>query len=386
MTNARKSEGKKTVAWVKEVYCPKSETFIFEPLAHFKKWRPFILAKEIENIELFPYQNVFKFNPDKYHKLTYRILNRLIYKNNPFENFLRENSRRIKPAFFHAHFAPAGIMAMEIAHKMEMPLLTTFYGYDVSELPKKEEWQGLYKRLFEIGSLYIVEGPFMKNELIGLGCPEQLIKINHIGLNVSEYPFKMRAPGDNGRTRILMGGRFVEKKGLEYGIKAFALALKELDHIELRIVGDGPLKDSLVELVDKLGISDHVKFLGFATHAQFKQEIFKAQIGLVPSVTAVSGDSEGGAPKTLLEMQASGLPVIVTDHADIPNVVLADKSAIVVPQRSEQALSEALQRMLMNPESWEAYGRKGSEYMADEFALEKTVSELEAIYDDVAHA
>lgn len=377
---------RKKVAWVKDVFCPMSETFIYEPLPYFKRWLPIILAQKVENLEYFPYEYVIPFAPERYNTFFYRTTNNLFYKNEPFENFVREHCRRHKARLVHAHFAPSAVASMNVVKKLRLPLITTFYGYDVSELPKRDEfWRDAFQHLFAIGDLFIVEGPFMKQQLVRLGCPQDKIRIVHIGVDVEKYPFKPRNIQNNEKIKILMAGRFVEKKGFEYGIRAFAEVVKEFKNVQLRIVGDGPLKGALENLVSELGIAESVLFIGFVTHEEFRQEIFGAHIGLVPSATASNGDNEGGAPKILLEMQASGLPVVASRHADIPNVVLDGKSAKLVDERDISGLAQALKELLEAPQLWLNMGKQGSEYMMREFSLHQTVTELEKIYDSVSY-
>lgn len=80
----------------------------------------------------------------------------------------------------------------------------------------------------------------MRQSLVALGCPEEKVRIIHIGIDAQKYEFKPRVLTEGAKIRVLMAGRFVEKKGFEYGIRAFAKAAKEFDNLQLRIVGDGP--------------------------------------------------------------------------------------------------------------------------------------------------
>lgn len=109
------------------------------------------------------------------------------------------------------------------------------------------------------------------------------------------------------------------------------------------------MRNVLEGFVSELGIVEFVSFVGFVTHDQFRDEILGAHIGLVPSMTASNGDNEGGAPKILLEMQASGLPVIASRHADIPNVVLDGKSALLADEGDYNNLVVALKSLLQKP-------------------------------------
>src|SRR5206468_10582768 len=90
---------------------------------------------------------------------------------------------------------------------------------------------------------------------------------------------------------------------------------------ELRLIGDGELRSRIEALARELGIGDEVVFLGAQPHARFREELLRAHLFLSPSVTAADGDTEGGAPVGIIEASATGMPVVATRHADIPEVI-----------------------------------------------------------------
>ena len=73
----------------------------------------------------------------------------------------------------------------------------------------------------------------------------------------------------------------------------------------------------------------------------------------IEALTAADGDSEGGAPVGIIEMQAAGMPVLSTYHADIPEVVRDGESGYLVPERDVEALAEKLDKLINEPETWE---------------------------------
>jgi colanic acid/amylovoran biosynthesis glycosyltransferase len=114
------------------------------------------------------------------------------------------------------------------------------------------------------------------------------------------------------------------------------------------------------------------------------QEMQDADLFLQPSVTAADGDSEGGAPTTLLEAQACGLPVLATQHADIPYVVSEGESALLAPERDVDALFKNLLVLLDEPERWAAMGSAGRvrvEHLHDALV---EVPRLEQLYLELA--
>jgi colanic acid/amylovoran biosynthesis glycosyltransferase len=207
------------------------------------------------------------------------------------------------------------------------------------------------------------------------------VKIQRIAIDLGRYEFRPRSLSEFGaRARLLLCGRFVEKKGIPYAIKGLRIVREHYPNIELRIVGDGPLYEDIQGLIKKLGVEKQVSLLGFLPHAEYIEELKQAHILITPSVTAADGDSEGGAPTVLLEAQASGLPVLSTYHADIPNVVLAGESGFLVPERNAEALAERLLYLLQHHKEWGKMGQVGRRYVEAKHNVHLEIARLESRY------
>jgi colanic acid/amylovoran/stewartan biosynthesis glycosyltransferase WcaL/AmsK/CpsK len=115
------------------------------------------------------------------------------------------------------------------------------------------------------------------------------------------------------------------------------------------VIGDGPLRASLEALAGQLGITACVTFHGQLAREQVEAVRRRAQIVLVPSVTAADGDEEG-IPVVIMEAMAAGVPVIATRHAGIPELVVDGESGLLVPERDGPALAAALGRLLHSPD------------------------------------
>jgi len=141
------------------------------------------------------------------------------------------------------------------------------------------------------------------------------------------------------------------------------------------------LRHSLEAFVQDAGLGELVCFLGFLPYKEYLAEMEKADIFLHPSVTAGNGDSEGGAPTVILEAQAHGLPVVSTYHADIPNVVIPGKSALLSQERDIASLADNISYLLKNQDIWEEMGREGRHFVEKYHDIEKEIGVLEERYD-----
>jgi len=139
---------------------------------------------------------------------------------------------------------------------------------------------------------------------------------------------------------ILYVGRLVERKGVEYLIKAFAKLRSERDDVVLVVAGDGPLKSSLQELANDLAISDSAIFLGLVDRAELPAYYCASAVCVVPSVTHAKKEPWG---LVLNEAMQFGKPVIATEAVGAAHDLIKDgRNGFVIPERDEIALYEKL--------------------------------------------
>ncbi len=370
-----------TVIHLVDDYLPRSQTFIYQYLSKMRAVHPVVITQNPSNLDLFPLNNVAVISQHQWmYKLRERLIMRLAVDFLPLTNQYVDISRQYKGDILHAHFGHVGYRALELRRKTNLPLVTTFYGFDMSILPRRKVWRRAYASLFANGELFLVEGERMAKELNALGCAQEKIIIQPIAIDLSKITFKPRSWAENSPVYILMAGRFVEKKGFTYAIRAFAQIASKWPSVEMRIIGDGPLKKEIETEIAKSGLAKRIHLLGSLDYTAYLAEATRGHLFMSPSVTARNGDSEGGAPTTLLEMQAAGLPVLSTFHADIPNVVKDGITGFLVGERDVTALAERLDWLLRHPNSWQAIGAEGHKYICEAHNIHTQVTRLENLY------
>jgi len=281
----------------------------------------------------------------------------------------------------HAHFGPVAWEVLPLRRAVGIPLVTSFYGYDVASDLASEgpEWPSRRQQLFEEGDLFLVEGPFMRQRMVELGCPAEKVQIQRIAVKTDEIPFAPRKPRQGGAVLAFVG-RFTEKKGLMYALQAVREVRRSGREIEFRIIGDGGLTDQVLTYIRENSLEGCVRLLGFLDHPECLRQLQDADIFVHPSVIAANGDCEGGAPTIIIEAQALGMPVVSTWHCDIPNVTLPGESAILVPERDSARLADALVYLLDHPEKWEEMGRAGRSHVEKHHNIDREVTALEEKY------
>ncbi len=282
----------------------------------------------------------------------------------------------------HAHFGQNGLKASVLKDLsfIKGKVVTTFHGNDITTYLKKEG-ERAYDLLFQLGDNFLPISERWKGRLIELGCKDKII-VHRMGIDCKKFAFSLRKPSTNGQVKIVTIARLVEKKGVEYGIRAFAKLKKTKPSLNYTIVGDGPLRESLQELINTLDINDTVKLVGWKQQQEVIKILQNSDILLAPSVTSQNGDQEG-IPVTLMETMAMGLPIISTLHSGIPELIESGKSGFLVPERDVDALAEKLNYLVENPEVWSEMGSAGRKFVEQNYDINKLNDKLAKIYQDL---
>jgi colanic acid/amylovoran biosynthesis glycosyltransferase len=283
-----------------------------------------------------------------------------------------------------SHFGRNGTLSIWLRHLgvLKGKIVTSFHGYDCNAHSVVRS-KDIYKELFLQGDLFFVNSKFTMDKIVLLGCPQD--KIVHLPVGIPFDKFQRKDYSSTTRDtgiKILTIARCVEKKGLEYSMKAIAQIVMKYPNIKYKIVGDGPLRTALQSLAEHLDISRNVKFLGWCDQNEVLRLYRDSHIFLLASVTAGDGDREGQA-LVLQEAQAIGLPVVSTFHNGIPEGVLDGESGFLVPERDVNALADRLLYLIEHPEVWPQMGRAGRRFVEEKYDLNKLNAQLVRTYEEL---
>jgi colanic acid/amylovoran biosynthesis glycosyltransferase len=258
--------------------------------------------------------------------------------------------RRAGTRLIHAHYGLNGVKALPFARALDCPLVVTFHGHDVGGLFRNNRFTARYyqyqrraRRMFDQASLLLCASAELAQLLIErFGAPVERVRIHHLGIDLERFAKierSERAP------TVLMVGRLVEKKGMSFGLRAFAAARRREPAASLRIVGDGPLRRALEDEAQQLGIAQAVCFAGALPSEGVRAAMLDADVLLAPSVETDSGDRESGL-LVLKEAAATGLCAIGSRHGGIPEIIEHGQTGFLVAERDVGALAEALSELL----------------------------------------
>lgn len=363
-------------------YCffERSETFIYHQITSLERYQPVAVSLVNRNTDEFDVTNgsLYDVGVD-----LPRPGMQFLY---PFRyaslRLAAELFRREGISLLHAHFGTWGTYILPVKKSLRVPLVVTFYGLDMSVMPRRAVWRNRYQKLWEQTDLFLAEGPHMMSELIELGAPRKKVALQRIGIPVSGIDFRPVRKSMKGPPTAVWAGRMVEKKGLTDALAAVKILRDEGINVKLRVIGDGPGFADAARFVKKNDLKELVIFLGFLDYEDYLCEFRKADFFLASSRTSGSGETEGGAPTTILEAQASGLPVVATKHADIPFVLPRDYPYLANQADSED-LAAVIKRLLNARKKWQGIARKGRRHVEVNHDLTVTSRTLEAYYDEL---
>ncbi|NKQ38247.1 MAG: colanic acid biosynthesis glycosyltransferase WcaL [Methanosarcinales archaeon] len=301
--------------------------------------------------------------------------------------FLTAQIKKHKIQIVHSHFGNIGWADMGAVKKAGIKHIVTFYGVDVNMLPTVDSrWHKRYNNLFKHVDLILCEGPHMAKCLVQLGCPQHKVQVHHLGIRVDEIAFNPRVWNSSKPLRVFIAASFREKKGIPYALEA----LGHLQHkvpIEITIIGDANSekrsqdeKQKIMTVIDEYNLQPKIRFLGYQPHTVLFEEAYKHHVFISPSVTSIKGDTEGGAPVTIIEMAATGIPIVSTTHCDIPNVIKDGITGLLAEERDTDGLLKHLLWLVNNPNKWQHMLQTGRKHMEMEFNARAQGEKLAATY------
>lgn len=355
---------------------PYSETFIKGQVLSYSGWAPTLLGERIVhgipldgiNVRLVGSSWLRKFG------IPFPAVNRL---------------KSEAATLLHVHFGTDAVAIWPIAKRLDIPVVITLHGYDINIY--REHWQrqeSRYSRNYPDRLLTISRHPnvyfvavsaAIRQRAIEFGIPADRIVVRYIGVDPSRFSFSGKSIHER-RRRVLFVGRFVEKKGGEILIKAYARVRASVPDAELVMVGDGQLTQRLKELGQQLNVP--VEFTGRLSSTEVKEHIDDARVFCLPSLVAPNGDAEGMG-MVILEAQACGVPVVTSARGGATEGINEGVTGLAFAEGDVVALSEHLISLLTDDARAEAMSRSAPNFIAGKFDIHQCTRLLEDFYESI---
>lgn len=363
---------------------PGSETFIQEQAAALTQFRPVFAGLTRCNAGLPLPDNSILLCQDNSR---YSRSKGLMYRATGCGPSFHARARGVGATLVNAHFAMDGANALALARAINVPLIVTLHGNDVtaSELRHRRAIRGqLYllrrQRMWKTAKVFLCSSDFLRRKAMEIGFPEDKLRTHYIGVNLK---FFCPPANNQARPNVLFVGRLVEKKGCTYLIQAMQKVQSRSPLARLVVIGDGPERPRLEAQARSLGI--RCDFRGAQPSSVVREAMNSARVFCVPSVTARNGDSEG-LGIVFAEAQAMGVPVVSSWHGGIPEVVCDGSTGLLAPERDYSRLVEHITRFFEDETFWQDCSRKGQAWISDHFDIRRRTVALEEIYKQVGQS
>lgn len=297
----------------------------------------------------------------------------------PDENTFRRSLQKERPDIILAQYGLTAAKNLRVIKSLSIPLVIHFHGYDASMYSVVEKNREGYKAMFDYASAIIGVSNRMVAMLRELGAPAEKLHYLCYGPN----PRFQDIDPDYTAPHFFALGRFVDKKAPHLTILAFRQVVDQYPKAQLRIIGNGPLLMTCIDLVKHLHLDEHVHFLGAHGIDRVLEEMKDSCAFVQHSRRALDGDMEG-TPVAILEAQLASLPVISTYHAGIPDVVVPEKTGLLVEENDINGMASCMLRVIGNPELAATMGRNARALVMEHFTMEKYIASLQVIVEKSA--
>lgn len=290
----------------------------------------------------------------------------------------------------HIHNPFSAILGRLMARLIKIPVIITVHLASYTGI-RTSNWRSRIKRrlfiIIETITNYCMKDRliFVSNQLrdeavtLGIMPAKQAVVIEN---GVDLYPYQN--PPNRAILREEIGarqdaivictiGRLTEQKGMDLLLRAIG-QLPQYDHpISVWLIGDGPQRQDLEQIVIDLKIAHRIKFLGF------REDV--AQLLMASDIFGLTSRYEA-LPLVLIEALAAGLPCVVTDVGENARMVKTGENGWVVPLDNPDAIANALDSLIRNPDLRQKMG-KISQERANQYSDRQMAMQLIKIYTSI---
>ncbi|MEM3828245.1 MAG: glycosyltransferase family 4 protein [Conexivisphaerales archaeon] len=278
-------------------------------------------------------------------------------------------AKDFSPDIIHAHniFFTTSLLAVLIKRVSHRKLVFSAHLGDVSNLALLGRWKALAAKAYEkfFGKIIlsssdaiIAVSHAVRQHVISLGAPPKKVVVIPNGVDLEEFSssFNMQK---SIKPEVIFVGRLIPNKGLEYLVEAAKILINsKITKVRFKIVGDGPYRQQLEELVARYGLSPYFEFLGFVP--KVSEILRNGGIFVRPSLTE-------GMPLTILEAMASGLPIIATRVSGTSEIIMHNETGILIEPGNVRQLAEAIKYLVESPAEALRLGRNARAFIEHHF-------------------
>lgn len=320
---------------------------------------------------------------DKGYNLTNLFFKRIIYKVLFKLKFLKFNEKEIlfikslKKNNIQTIVIEYGDIAaelFEICALKKISIVPIFHGYDASKNHILKKNFQKYIQLIDYSVKTVAVSNKIKKTLVKLGANPQKIIVSPCAPSPSFYDLTPSFES----VHFFALGRFVEKKAPYLTILAFKKVVDIYPNAKLTIAGEGSLLGVCRDLVNHFNLKNNIILYGKMDREKVTEYMQNSLAFIQHSIIASDGDSEG-TPVAVLEASLSGLPVISTKHAGIPDVILHEKTGFLVDEKDVEQMSKYIIKLIEDKSLCKQLGANGKEYIQENFSIRHHINVINKI-------
>ncbi len=353
-----------------------SETFIADQGQLLPEYRPVYCGYEQDSSGIGLIENADKLLLSDYS--AFMPLAKLMFRQRlgGGGDWIRAIAQR-NPALVHAHFFNDGIDATKIGDRLQIPVVTTVHGHDITKYQNTGAQKDVCRDFFDRVDRVIAVSGFIAAQALARGCPESKLVQHYIGIDLRKF----RQPKfESENPSLLFVGRLVEKKGCTYLLQAMQKLKQRFPQLRLTIVGDGELNAVLRQEAAERQLE--VDFTGTENAVQIRERLASCWLFTAPSITAADGDAEG-LGMVFLEAQALGVPVVSFRSGGVIEAIEDEVTGLLCEEKDVDGLASNIATLLEDPALRRDMGMRGRERVEREFDVRKQCAKLERLYDKI---
>lgn len=278
----------------------------------------------------------------------------------------------------HANTRVTSVLAALLTRSSGRPYILTCHGFFKPRL---------WRRFFPLwGKMVIAISDSVKSHLIeDFNVPQEKVKLIYSGIDLKEIENEQRLSKNEARRSLGLGdgpvvgivARLSDIKGHKFLIEAMDYIIKKIPKAQLLIVGEGREKNSLCRQVNKLGIEKNTMFI--SSIEDTSSVLSAMDLFVMPSL-------QEGLGLSIMEAMAYGLAVVASDAGGIRDLIRDGFNGRLVKPKDVQGLYEAISQLLQDRHKARIYAINARRTIADNFSLEKMVSQTEGVYYECLNA
>ena len=282
----------------------------------------------------------------------------------------------------HTHSSKAGLLARLAAKLNETPVIIhTIHGFafnDFMNVFKKNFFIYVEKILARWTDVLITVSNLNKKKIVDLNIAEEKnIKNIYSGIdlklfnNKRNYEFRKELNLDVDKLLIGSVGRLSHQKDPITMINAFDIVSKKFPDAHLVLVGDGGLKEKIIEKIDQLKLNNRIHLTGNKNNPW---DVYHSlDLFIMSSIYE-------GLGRSITEALSCGVPVVCTAVEGVPEIIKDDITGILVPPKDSNKLADGIIRSLIDMESAKIKAEEGRRFVQDNFDVNKMVKDIDALY------